>query len=132
MNKIRIIKKYPNRRLYDTSIGEYITLEEIRQLVLDKEEFQVIDARTKKDLTQGTLLQIIAEQENSSTPIFNTKILQDFIRFYPEKSQNVFTEYLEQAMQLFIHQKDFVRHQWQAYQDLLAKPVKKKRRQKRK
>lgn len=119
---MRIIKKYPNRRLYDTTLGAYITLEDVKTLVLACEDFQVIDARTHKDLTQSTLLQIIAEQESSSTPIFTTSILQDFIRFYHEKSQNLFTEYLEQAMNLYIHQKDFLKKQWQSYQTLIADP----------
>src|SRR5580692_10802351 len=89
MSTSRIIKKYPNRRLYDTTVGEYITLEEIKKLVFDHVDFRVIDARTKKDLTQSTLLQIITEQETSSSPIFTTDMLQDFIRLYQEKSQNI-------------------------------------------
>jgi polyhydroxyalkanoate synthesis repressor PhaR len=97
---MRIIKKYPNRRLYDTTEGEYITLEDIKQLVFEREEFKVIDAR-KKDLTQNTLLQIIAEQETGETPLFTNGMLQDFIRSYQEKSQHLFSQYLEQMMQAF-------------------------------
>jgi len=118
MSPSRIIKKYPNRRLYDTSKGTYITLDDIKQLVLDHTDFKVIDARSKKDLTQTTLLQIITEQETSTTPLFTNAILQDFIRFYHEKSQTLFSQYLEQAMQLFIQQKEFYQQQWQSYQDL--------------
>jgi len=119
---MRLIKKYPNRRLYDTELGEYITLENIKKLVFDRVEFKVIDARTKKDLSQSTLLQIIAEQEATSTPIFTTAVLQDFIRSYQEKSQHIFSQYLEQAMDLFIHQKKFFQNQWLVYQKLLTNP----------
>lgn len=118
----RIIKKYPNRRLYDTAINAYITLDDIKKLVLEHMEFQVIDARTKKNLTQSTLLQIITEQEATTTPLFSISVLQDFIRFYHEKSQHTFSQYLEQALALFIHQKKFFENQWVAYQTLLTNP----------
>lgn len=108
----RIIKKYPNRRLYDTAIGTYITLEEIKKLVLDRIEFKIIDAKTEKDITQSMLLQIISEQEAGSTPIFTVAMLQDFIRAYHEKSQNLFSDYLEQTMNLFLKQKEFFENQW--------------------
>lgn len=123
MSDIRIIKKYPNRRLYDTEIGAYITLDAIKQLVLDRINFQVIDARSQKDLTQSTLLQIISEQEATATPLFSTSLLQDFIRSYHQKSQHVFTEYLEQAMHLFLHQKNFFQDQWLNYQKVLGNPA---------
>jgi polyhydroxyalkanoate synthesis repressor PhaR len=115
MTPLRIIKKYPNRRLYDTERGVYITLDDIKQLVLDRVDFQVLEARTNKDLTQSTLLQIISEHEASSTPLFTTSILRDFIRFYHEKSQTLFSQYLEQAMHLFIQQHALFKQQWQAY-----------------
>jgi polyhydroxyalkanoate synthesis repressor PhaR len=116
---MRIIKKYPNRRLYDTELCLYITLDDIKKLVHKHLPFQIIDARTKKDLTQSTLLQIIAEEESSSTPIFTVELLQDLIRSYHEKSQDVFTQYLEQSMNLFRQQKTFLKDQWAAYQQLL-------------
>lgn len=122
MNSFRVIKKYPNRRLYDTDLGTYITLDDIKKLVFDRVNFKVIDARTKKDITQNTLMQIITEQEASSTPIFTTSILQDFIRFYHEKSQSVLSEYLEQALNLFFHQKEFFKNQWQPFQSLFSDP----------
>ncbi len=119
MTSTRIIKKYPNRRLYDSKVGAYITLDDVKELVFKQTEFQVIDARTKKDLTQSTLLQIIIEQEATTTPLFTTSILQDFIRFYHEKSQHTFSQYLEQVLSLFIHQKNFfkisgllIKHYW--------------------
>lgn len=113
-----IIKKYPNRRLYDTSIGEYITLDDVKKMVIDRVDFKIIDSRSKKDLTQSTLLQIIAEEEATSTPIFTTAVLQDFIRFYQEKSQDVFSRYLEQVMKIFLQQRSFITNQWQSYQKL--------------
>lgn len=117
----RVIKKYPNRRLYDTALCAYITLSDIKKLVLERENFIVIDAKTKKDITQSTLLQIIAEEEMIS-PIFTTTLLQEFIRLYNEKSQMILREYLEQAMSLFLKQKDFFKQQMATYQDAFAKP----------
>lgn len=119
MTETRIIKKYANRRLYDTSRGAYITLDDVKQLVYDQVDFQVVDARSHKDLTQSTLLQIIAEQEASHTPIFTTPILQQFIRFYQEKSQSLLTRYLEDMMKSFLQQKNVLQQQWATYQHLL-------------
>ncbi len=73
MAQIRIIKKYPNRRLYDTEISSYITLEEVRQLVIDGDEFEVRDAKTGDDLTRTVLLQIISEHEGDGQPMFTTR-----------------------------------------------------------
>ena len=121
---MRIIKKYPNRRLYDTELGTYITLNDVKQLVLDHVVFQVIDARSKKDLTQSTLLQIIAEQEAQGPALFSSALLQDFIRFYTNKpTNNLLSDYLEQAMQLFTQQKDFFQEQWLSYQKFFSDPV---------
>lgn len=128
MSSTRVIKKYPNRRLYDTTTNAYVTLEEIKKLVLDRVELQVIDARTKKDLTQITLFQIISEQENTATPLFTINVLQDFIRFYHEKSQNMLSQYLEESMRLFHQQKEFYTQQWAAYQQLVQPPQVKKPR----
>lgn len=122
MGTERVIKKYPNRRLYDTALGIYITLEDVKQLVFDHVDFKVIDARTKKDITQNTLLQIITEQEATSTPIFTNAMLQDLIRFYHEKSQTILSQYLEQTMRLFSEQKDFFKNQWASSQKLFFDP----------
>ena len=113
---MRIIKKYPNRRLYDTTEGVYITLADIKKIVIDHTDFKVIDARTKKDITQNTLLQIIMEQEATSTPIFTTEVLQNFIRFYHEKSQNMVSQYLKQMIHVLSEQKEVFEKQWQSYQ----------------
>lgn len=101
MAETRIIKKYPNRRLYDTAISSYITLEDVKRLVLDNVSIQVIDARSKSDITHNTLLQIILEQEENGPPIFTTEILQEMIRFYGGPMQNVIVRTFEQATQFF-------------------------------
>ena len=119
MTEKRIIKKYANRRLYDTVLGSYITLDNVKELVYDNIDFKVIDARTEKDLTQSTLLQIITEQESGNKPIFTTAILQDFIRFYQAKSQSMLTHYLEEMMKSFLQQKNVFQTQWEAYQKLM-------------
>ncbi|EKD71536.1 MAG: PhbF [uncultured bacterium] len=129
MQSSRIIKKYSNRRLYDMTTCSYITLEDVKKLVLKQIDFIVVDAKTNQDITQNTLLQIISEQETSATPLFTIPILRDFIRFYHEKSQNIFTKYLQQAMRNFIQQKEFLSQQWQMYEAFLqptsAKKMKK-------
>lgn len=123
MNPERIIKKYPNRRLYDAAVGSYITLEDIKKLVIEHVAFKVVDAKTNKDLTQATLLQIIADQESNSTPMFTTPFLQDFIRLYHEKSQNIVSQYLEDMMKTYTQQKDFFEKQWQTYQSFFINPM---------
>jgi polyhydroxyalkanoate synthesis repressor PhaR len=97
----RIIKKYPNRRLYDTAISSYITLEDIKNLVLEGSAFQVIDAKTQEDLTNSVLLQIITELESKGSPIFTKEWLQSLIRFYGHSTQGLMANYLEQSMQFF-------------------------------
>lgn len=102
---VRIIKKYPNRRLYDTTISSYITLDEIRELVLNREEFQVIDTKTEQDITHATLLQIISEQEEkSANSLFTSDLLQDLIRSYGNSMQDVYSEFLTQGIKALIEQ----------------------------
>lgn len=100
----RIIKKYPNRRLYDTEISSYITMEEVRQLILDGEQFEVRDAKSGEDLTRQVLLQIIAEQEQGGEPVLSTQLLSQIIRFYGDSMQGFMGNYLERSMQLFLEQ----------------------------
>lgn len=104
MQTIRIIKKYPNRRLYDTHISRYITLEEIRQLVIDGIQFRVEDKRTEEDITRSILLQVIAEQEEGGNPIFATELLIFIIRYYGDPMQKSISRYLELSMRLFAEQ----------------------------
>lgn len=101
---MRIIKKYPNRRLYDTEISRYITLEDVRKLVLNGIEFQVTDVKTEEDLTRSVLLQIISEQEHEGKPIFNTPMLTQLIRFYGNAYQSAFSDYLQKSLEMFAAQ----------------------------
>lgn len=98
----RIIKKYPNRRLYDTEVSRYITLDEVRQLVMENVKFRVQDKNTHDDITRSILLQVIAEQEEGGNPIFTTELLTRIIRFYGDPMQASITRYLELSMQLFV------------------------------
>jgi polyhydroxyalkanoate synthesis repressor PhaR len=111
MAQVRVIKKYPNRRLYDTEISSYITLEEVRQLVIDGEEFEVRDAKTGVDLTRSVLLQIIAEHEDSGQPMFTTRLLSQVIRFYGDSMQGFMGSYLEKSLQIFLDQQGKFRSQ---------------------
>ena len=108
---IRIIKKYPNRRLYDTEISSYITIEDVRQLIVDGENFEVRDAKTGDDLTRTVLLQIIAEQEQDGDPILSTQLLSQIIRFYGDSMQGFMGNYLERSMQVFLEQQQQFRQQ---------------------
>ncbi|MDB5970755.1 MAG: phaR [Hydrocarboniphaga sp.] len=104
MTDVRIIKKYPNRRLYDTEISRYITLEEIRQLVLQNIKFRVEDKRSREDITRSILLQVIAEQEQGGDPIFTTELLTFILRFYGDPMQGSISRYLELSIRLFLDQ----------------------------
>ena len=97
----RVIKKYPNRRLYDTSSSSYITLAEVRQLVMDNERVVVRDAKTGDDLTRSILLQIILEEEAGGAPMFSEAVLANIIRFYGHAMQSFMGAYLEKNIQAF-------------------------------
>lgn len=101
---VRLINKYPNRRLYDTVISRYITLEEIRDLVIENIPFRVEDKRSKEDITRSILLQVIMEQEEKGTPILSKDVLLHIIRFYGDTMQNSVSHYLELSLQLFSDQ----------------------------
>lgn len=99
---VRLIKKYPNRRLYDTHTSAYITLADIKQLVLDNESFEVIDTKTEEDITRSILLQIILEEEGGGVPMFSAEALAQIIRFYGHAMQGVMGSFLEQNIQAFM------------------------------
>jgi polyhydroxyalkanoate synthesis repressor PhaR len=99
---VRLIKKYPNRRLYDTQTSTYITLADVKQLVLDHENFQVVDAKSGEDLTRPILLQIILEEEAAGMPMFSAPMLSQVIRFYGNAMQGMMGSYLEKNIQAFI------------------------------
>ena len=111
MAATRIIKKYPNRRLYDTEISSYITIEDVRQLIVDGEEFEVRDAKSGEDLTRSVLLQIIAEHESDGEPVLSTQLLSQIIRFYGDSLQGFMGNYLERSMQAFLDQQQQFRQQ---------------------
>jgi polyhydroxyalkanoate synthesis repressor PhaR len=97
----RVIKKYPNRRLYDTDTSTYITLAEVKQLVMDGQPFTVRDAKTNDDLTRSILLQIILEEEAGGAPMFSEAALANIIRFYGHAAQGFMGSYLEKNVQAF-------------------------------
>ena len=97
----RILKKYPNRRLYDTQLSSYITLADVKSMVLAAERFEVRDAKTGEDLTRSILLQIILEEETGGVPIFSAPMLSQIIRFYGHAMQGMMGSYLEKNLQTF-------------------------------
>ncbi|OYX12558.1 MAG: polyhydroxyalkanoate synthesis repressor PhaR [Acidovorax sp. 32-64-7] len=97
----RVIKKYPNRRLYDTRTSSYITLADVKELVLNNELFQVVDAKTSEDLTRSILLQIILEEEAGGAPMFTSDLLSHMIRFYGNAMQGMMGKYLESNIKAF-------------------------------
>lgn len=98
----RVLKKYPNRRLYDTYTSSYITLADVKQMVLDSEHFEVRDAKSGDELTRSILMQIILEEETAGVPMFSTEMLGQIIRFYGHTMQGLMGAYLEKNLQSFI------------------------------
>ncbi len=107
----RIIKKYPNRRLYDTEESRYITLADVKELVVKKVDFTVIDKKSGDDITRSILLQVIAEQEQRGEPIMSEGFLSQIIRSYGDSMPNFVANYLEQSLQLFMKQQKTIRGQ---------------------
>lgn len=97
----RIIKKYPNRRLYDTESSSYITIAEVRELVVNGIAFVVIEQKTGEDITRSTLLQIILDQEQDSNPLFSNENLERFIRYYQTGGHSGFSDFLGQSMSFY-------------------------------
>ncbi len=100
--ELRLIKKYPNRRLYDTATSSYITLADVKTLVLEQVVFKVLDAKTGEDLTRSILLQIILEEETAGAPMFSSDMLSQIIRFYGHAMQGMMGNYLEKNIQTFL------------------------------
>jgi polyhydroxyalkanoate synthesis repressor PhaR len=111
MSKPRVIKKYPNRRLYDTEESRYITLADVKTLVLDKVDFVVIDKKSGADITRPILLQVIAEQEQHGDAIMTEDFLSQVIRSYGKVMPGFMANYLEQSMRLFMAQQQNIRGQ---------------------
>ena len=109
----RLIKKYPNRRLYDTEESRYVTLAEVKDLVTRSIAFRVIDSQNEEDITRAILLQIIMEQESSGQPLFTAAMLERFIRFYGDTTQAAFSSFLEQSLDFFLKQQRAISEQMQ-------------------
>src|SRR5690554_790005 len=103
---MRLIKKYPNRRLYDTETSSYITLADVKQLVMDNVSFQVVDTKTDEDITRAILLQIILEEESGGVPMFSAAALSQIIRFYGHAMQGVMGAFLEKNIHAFMEVQD--------------------------
>jgi len=120
----RIIKKYPNRRLYDTETSAYITLAEVKELVLQYKDFQVQDAKSGEDLTRAILLQIILEEESGGVPMFSTDMLANIIRYYGHAMQGLMGSYLERSILAFHEaQKRFQAQAHSLYGDMPRMPA---------
>jgi len=109
MTTPRLIKKYPNRRLYDTELSRYITLVDIRDLVLRGVDFHVVDTNSNEDITRQILMQIIMEEESGGRPLFSANMLAQLIRFYGGTVQGLFARFLEESMALFARNQDQLR-----------------------
>jgi polyhydroxyalkanoate synthesis repressor PhaR len=114
MSEARIIKKYANRRLYDTAESRYIALDDIRQLVMDGAQFRVVDARSGDDITRSILLQIIVEQEEKGQPMLSTRLLEQIILYYGDTLQSFVGTYLEKSMDAFIRQQQVLQDQMES------------------
>jgi polyhydroxyalkanoate synthesis repressor PhaR len=107
----RLIKKYPNRRLYDTEESRYITLVDVQRLVREGMDIKVVDTQSGEDITRGILIQIITEQEAGGNPLFTTDMLTRFIRFYDESLQDAFSSFLDQTLKLYAEQQQQMQSQ---------------------
>jgi polyhydroxyalkanoate synthesis repressor PhaR len=114
---VRLIKKYPNRRLYDTQTSTYITLADVKVLVLEQEEFRVVDAKSGEELTRSILLQIILDEESGGVPMFSSQMLAQIIRFYGNAMQGMMGTYLEKNIQAFIDIQAKLQEQSKAFYD---------------
>lgn len=109
MSTPRIIKKYPNRRLYDTELSRYITFSDVRELVMKGVEFRIVDSSSNEDLTRATLLQIMLDEESGGEPLFTANMLAQIIRFYGGSVPGLFTRYLEESLSMFEQQQQELR-----------------------
>jgi polyhydroxyalkanoate synthesis repressor PhaR len=106
MTSERLIRKYANRRLYDTGGSRHVTLEDLRQLIVSGEKIKVVDDKTGEDLTRSVLLQIISEQEQFGSPVLSPELLEMIIRFYGRPMQAMLSRYLEQSFTTMLRQQE--------------------------
>lgn len=110
-NEVRLIKKYPNRRLYDTEESKYIKLTQVRDLIMQDIPFKVVDSQSNEDITRNILLQIILEQESESNPLFSNENLQHFIQYYSDNTRQGFSGFMEQSLNFFHEQQEMMQSQ---------------------
>ena len=115
MSDPRVIKKYPNRRLYDTVESRYITLADVRKLVVDRIDFVVIDKQSQNDITRSILLQVIADQEQTGDPVMSRDFLSHIIRTYGGSLHGMIGSYLEQSVKLFVAQQREMRERGKTF-----------------
>lgn len=127
MSEPRVIKKYPNRRLYDTVESRYITLTDIRRLVVDKIEFVVVDKKDNADITRGILLQVISEQEHQSEPILSQDFMVQLIRCYGSGPPGAVSSHLEQSIRQLSNQQSTRERPKPALGDALFKTLPRER-----
>lgn len=106
-----IIKKYANRRLYDTGRSSYVTLDDLCEMVQEGHDFKVIDAKSGNDITRSVLTQIIADQEASEETLLPTDFLRTLIGFYGNNMQTMLPQYLEQTMSVFVQNQERMQEQ---------------------
>jgi polyhydroxyalkanoate synthesis repressor PhaR len=109
MSTERIIKKYANRRLYDSTGSRHVTLEDIRKMIVSGEKVKVVDDKSGEDLTRAVMLQVISEQEQFGTPVLSTELLEAIIRFYGNPVQDMLTRYMEQSVGALVRQQQTMR-----------------------
>lgn len=114
MSTIRTIKKYPNRRLYDTSTSSYITLSGVKELILEYTAFKIIHSKSGDDLTRSTILQIVAEEE-SNFPVFSSELLMELIRNYGDSAQPLLSRFLEYSLQQFVQKQGQLKNPMSSY-----------------
>jgi polyhydroxyalkanoate synthesis repressor PhaR len=114
MAQPRIIRKYVNRRLYDTETSKHINQEDVRRLIADGTDVQVIDDATGDDITRGVLLQLVAEQERGGRPVLSDQILTHIIRFYEHPMQGMFGAWLQQSFEAFLQQQEDLQEKMQS------------------
>ncbi len=104
---MRLLKKYPNRRIYDTELSRFITVDDVRRMVLDGQSFQVVDSRSGDDLTRATLLQVITEMEaQGQESLLTNRVLEELIRFYGNSANGFLRGLLEQSICSLLEQKN--------------------------
>jgi polyhydroxyalkanoate synthesis repressor PhaR len=109
MSNERVIKKYANRRLYDSTESRHVTLDDIRKMIVSGAKVKVVDDKSGEDLTRAVLLQVIAEQDQFGTPVLSTELLESIIRFYGNPVQEMLTRYMEQSVTALARQQDAMR-----------------------